>query len=72
MRDATAAVQLVHARALPNLVRARASLRIADVRWLAAFEHTEASRRESASLRERCAGLATQGLAMVINDENGL
>ena len=56
----------VHAKALPNLVRARASLKLADVRWLAGFEHTEASRRESSDLRERCGALATSGLASVL------
>ena len=29
------------------------------MRWLVVFEPSEAARRESAALRERCAGLAT-------------
>ena len=47
----------------------RASLKLADVRWLASFEHTAASRRESTALRERCAALATPGggLAAVLD-----
>ena len=49
---------VAHARALPHLVRTRMRLRIADVRWLTSFEHTDESRRESAGLRERCAAVA--------------
>ena len=52
---------VTHARALPSLVRTRKSLKIADVRWLVEFVHTEESRRESATLRERCAALAEGG-----------
>ena len=51
----------VHARALPQLVRARARLKMADIRWLVGFEHTDASRAESDGLRQRCAALERPG-----------
>jgi UDP:flavonoid glycosyltransferase YjiC (YdhE family) len=49
---------VAHARALPLHVRTATKLRIADVRWLTSFEHSDASRKESAGLRERCANAA--------------
>ena len=52
---------VVHSRALPHLVRTRSSLSMVDVTWLSTFEHSEATRRESAALRERCAALAASG-----------
>lgn len=67
----------VHARALPQLVRSRARLRLEDVRWLVGFTHTEESHAESAALRERCAALATNdatvrgGLGALLDSSGG-
>jgi hypothetical protein len=49
----------VHARSLPLHVRTRSSLKLKDVRWLVKYVPTDASRAESARLRERCTMLAS-------------
>ena len=62
----------VHARALPESVRSRSTLSMADLRWLVSFEHSDASRRESEVLRERCAALEkTGGLAPLLGSAHG-
>jgi hypothetical protein len=50
-----------HSANFPHLVRARSQLQPADVAWVAGFEPTDASRRESSALRERVAALARDG-----------
>ena len=50
-----------HAANFPYLVRARPALAADDVLWVAGFEPTDASRAESAALRERVASLARDG-----------
>ena len=47
----------VHARNLPQLVRARPKLKLADVRWLVDFEASAAAKQESEQLRGLVADL---------------
>lgn len=58
-----------HAANHPLLVRGCRKLRMRDVRWIAGFEHSEASRQESRTLRTRVAALestGSEGLAQLV------
>lgn len=58
----------VHAAALPHNVRARSSLRMADLRWLVDFTPSEDSAAESEGLRARCAALERpDGLELLLH-----
>lgn len=58
----------IHAASFPQSLRAVQRIKIDDVRWLVDFEPTEASRAESAALRERIALFDEEGAKLLLAD----